>query len=474
MLRGQSDPAASDSVWGMPRYLRAERETPVRSAPHAADLLAIAAPEGAGPTSALPHLPRIQRSLGTHDVTGVRAQRDSSSAAACRELGARAFAIGTQVVFAREPDLHTAAHEAAHVVQQARGASHAGEASERHANAVADAVVASRSAQGLLDAWPRSGAPSQVLMRKTEMPETSPPNSAEFRFVPIDKGGKWEALTILEQISQREHTETRTFDPLPGSGRESDDVRCAANAVLASAIVKGPRQVMTLCLNLYKRIVEKRDQSRAAGKNAKGLSVGVCDRAAATVFAIYINLDLGIRYGSHQGGGCTLTFADFDRLANWMYHFTFASGLAWRGEDSEVLEGRKRFRTEAEIEDTAKLSGYVEGEDQFIQKQTVTEESQLKISLGFIKPGESLIGMWGPHTYTFFRAKDGQIYLYDSWRDYDDSVEDAVQKKIYKPADSVHAQGTPEYEQRVQLGLTGKFKPIVLMRRIRRMLWMDF
>jgi uncharacterized protein DUF4157 len=36
-------------------------------------------------------------------------------------MGAQAYATGNQVSFAGAPDLHTAAHEAAHVVQQAGG-----------------------------------------------------------------------------------------------------------------------------------------------------------------------------------------------------------------------------------------------------------------------------------------------------------------------------------------------------------------
>jgi len=58
-------------------------------------------------------------------------------------------------------DLHTAAHEAAHVVQAAEGVHASGGlagddlALERHADAVADAVEEGRSAEGLLDRPPR-------------------------------------------------------------------------------------------------------------------------------------------------------------------------------------------------------------------------------------------------------------------------------------------------------------------------------
>jgi hypothetical protein len=65
----------------------------------------------------LPHLDRIQASFGAHDVGGTTAHVGGAAADTSRELGARAFATGDHVGFAASPDLHLAAHEAAHVVQ---------------------------------------------------------------------------------------------------------------------------------------------------------------------------------------------------------------------------------------------------------------------------------------------------------------------------------------------------------------------
>ena len=71
-------------------------------------------------------------------------------------MGASAFATGSTVGFAQSPDLHTAAHEAAHVVQQRGGVQlkdgvgRAGDTYERHADAVADRVVRGDSAEALL------------------------------------------------------------------------------------------------------------------------------------------------------------------------------------------------------------------------------------------------------------------------------------------------------------------------------------
>jgi hypothetical protein len=78
-------------------------------------------------------------------------------------MGAQAFATGDKVAFGGAPDLHTAAHEAAHVVQQrdgvqlAGGVGRDGDEHERHADAVADRVVKGQSAEALLDAAPGRG-----------------------------------------------------------------------------------------------------------------------------------------------------------------------------------------------------------------------------------------------------------------------------------------------------------------------------
>jgi hypothetical protein len=59
-------------------------------------------------------------------------------------MGAEAFTSGNHVAFAGTPSLHTAAHEAAHVVQQRAGihlkggVGQVGDEYEKHADAVAD------------------------------------------------------------------------------------------------------------------------------------------------------------------------------------------------------------------------------------------------------------------------------------------------------------------------------------------------
>ena len=63
----------------------------------------------------------IQQLFGRHDVSDVKAQVGGPAAVAADRLGASAYAAGRSVGFRGEPDLHTAAHEATHTVQQAKG-----------------------------------------------------------------------------------------------------------------------------------------------------------------------------------------------------------------------------------------------------------------------------------------------------------------------------------------------------------------
>lgn len=109
--------------------------------------------EGSG--GSLPHGDRIQESFGRFDVSGVKAHVGESARDANRALGAKAFTMGESVAL-KAPDLHTEAHEAAHVVQQragvpvSGGVGRPGDAHEKQADAIADRVVAGQSAEGLL------------------------------------------------------------------------------------------------------------------------------------------------------------------------------------------------------------------------------------------------------------------------------------------------------------------------------------
>ena len=120
----------------------------------------------AGAGGSLPHLDRIQRLFGRHDVSGVEAHVGGPAAAASTAIGAQAYATGNHVAFAGTPSLHTAAHEAAHVVQQRGGVQlkggigHEGDPYEQHADAVADAVVQGNSAEALLSRYAEPHLPA--------------------------------------------------------------------------------------------------------------------------------------------------------------------------------------------------------------------------------------------------------------------------------------------------------------------------
>ena len=126
-----------------------------RAAQPASDIQGLAAQGISSAASPLPHLDQIQRSFGQSDVSGVEAHVGGPAEQASQAMGAEAYATGNHVAFRQAPDLHTAAHEAAHVVQQragvqlSGGVGEAGDRYEQHADQVADLVVQGKSAEHL-------------------------------------------------------------------------------------------------------------------------------------------------------------------------------------------------------------------------------------------------------------------------------------------------------------------------------------
>lgn len=133
----------------------------------------------AGNASPLPYLNQIQQSFGPgHHLTQVRAYVGGRAAAAARNLDAEAYTVGDSVAFGAEPSLRTAAHEAAHVVQQRSGVQlesgvgRSGDAYERNADAVADRVVRGESARELLDGFhPAGPGSSSSAIQRQPRPE---------------------------------------------------------------------------------------------------------------------------------------------------------------------------------------------------------------------------------------------------------------------------------------------------------------
>ncbi len=174
------DDDASDVVQRRPapgKSTRTEHLPPVQmkgGASTDADVQARAAEGVAGGGERLPFLDVIQRSFGSHDVGDTRAHTGEAASAAARDIGANAYAMGNDVAFAGSPDLHTAAHEAAHVVQQRAGVhlkggvGQAGDRYEQHADRVADLVVQGKSAEGALDEMSGRGSAATTAVQKDE------------------------------------------------------------------------------------------------------------------------------------------------------------------------------------------------------------------------------------------------------------------------------------------------------------------
>ena len=169
------------------RASRRALATPVQrkaTADVTADEIREAAEHGLGGSAqALPYLDAIQQAFGDHDVTFIRAHVGGPATEAAARMKASAYATGDRVVFREHPDLHTAAHEAAHVIQQRTGVSlsdgvgQVGDHYETHADAVANAVVAGESAEPILDQLlgnSRGRATSGAIQRNPA-PEEQPP-----------------------------------------------------------------------------------------------------------------------------------------------------------------------------------------------------------------------------------------------------------------------------------------------------------
>jgi len=137
-----------------------------------------------GSGGALPHGGTIQQAFGGYDISNVTAHTDGAASQGAAAMGADAYATGSSIAFKGAPDLHTAAHEAAHVVQQEAGVSlsggvgKVGDSYERHADKVADAVVAGKSAEPILSEMAGGGGGGSVqqkAVQRVEDPKKTPP-----------------------------------------------------------------------------------------------------------------------------------------------------------------------------------------------------------------------------------------------------------------------------------------------------------
>lgn len=129
----------------------------------------------------LPHAERIQASFGgAVDVGSIVAHVGGAASEANEQIGANAYARGSHVAFKSGPSLHTAAHEAAHVVQQRAGVQlegglgKSGDRYEQQADAIADRVVQGKSAADLVQQAATShGAGSSAVQKEETAPSAA-------------------------------------------------------------------------------------------------------------------------------------------------------------------------------------------------------------------------------------------------------------------------------------------------------------
>jgi len=164
--------AANHAIFGDPLPAVQRRAGNARAAATSDEVHAVAARGVAGSGARLPHREAIQASFGRHDVARIEAHLGGDATSANHAIGANAYASGNHVAFASAPSLHTAAHEAAHVVQQRGGVQleggvgAVGDTYERHADAVADRVVRGEPAEDLLDLHAGPGVQGQTTQRQ--------------------------------------------------------------------------------------------------------------------------------------------------------------------------------------------------------------------------------------------------------------------------------------------------------------------
>jgi nucleoid-associated protein YgaU len=214
----------------------------------ASDVQGVAAAGVSGAGTTLPHFDLIQRAFGRHDVSGIQAHVGGPAAAASDAIGANAYATGSHMAFRESPDLHTAAHEAAHVVQQRGGVQlkgsvgEAGDRYEQHADAVADRVVRGESAEGLLDemaggstASPSTGPVQRDIkdkgpvpmgefaidMKKEEHSGGTSGMSGTVKFTPNDKSPDAKSIRLTQAVKDLDMDSTPNKDYV-WTGDEAD------------------------------------------------------------------------------------------------------------------------------------------------------------------------------------------------------------------------------------------------------------
>lgn len=206
------------------------------------------------PPSPFPYSERIQAAFGAYAPSGLAAHFGPAARAAAGQLQAHAYVKAGQVAFGRFPDLRTAAHEAAHIVDQTHGGGGVrhgvgvqGDARERLADQVASRVASNRSAEDLfasaLGPANPSGAIDQLQMTNSVAEDTSVEKPTPWkeiadqlgltvpyvvdRFITVEKVLK-PTIQQLKESCPKAHSVTADLDGIrDGEKRVSDPMQTA-------------------------------------------------------------------------------------------------------------------------------------------------------------------------------------------------------------------------------------------------------
>lgn len=436
---------------------------PNKGAVPAKDSLLPSALEGvSGNGIALPYRDLLQKSFGTYDIYHTGAHMGGRAASAARRLSALAYTTNEQIAFQTMPDLHMAAHEAAHIVQQRvdpmlkGNTDYRAEKYERHADEVADGVVTGRSAEKILASQGyRSTVPGSakaMVVQRTVRSNTG--HWLARGEIPFRADGSWEPKEILDNMGQNSG-KTETGSPtngdrvqgttIPDSNTQSDHKRCAAQAAFATAVVAGPDSVMVLCLNLLGTIVRYGKTLDASNRKAGMPDSAKCDKARTKITSVYTALYARPR--------ASLRYEDFDWVVHYLYLFSRDPD---RPSGSDYLTGPEAF-------EAAQIAGYHKLGDETVDRLPTV--ASLEDRMFELVPGESLLvyydidgvnGVDGnyDHTVSFFRDPESRsLFSYDPWthqvfqygdKGFDEMVADLF-KQALRPAAIVssYAPGLP-------------------------------
>lgn len=229
-----------------------------------------------------------------HDLSSVRVHVGAEASRAARAVAARAYTRGQDIVFGQgeyapgtAEGTRLLAHELTHVVQQRRGVSlqggigQVGDLYERHADAVADRVVAGRSAEALLAQGPggvgNAVGPAIQRLEPTPAPAPAPvPTPApvdEKAAAPVETEGDKLRKAILAAAEQRLKEKTTIVSAADIKDIQTGRIRLKLVTIFDGSQVElniptaTPVKNFTTCIEFAGQTMG--DASKVMGKNAK-------------------------------------------------------------------------------------------------------------------------------------------------------------------------------------------------------------